>query len=330
LEAFARQPASTFHLETAGDGMLPAAVLAALAYADLFDYPLTLDELARYQIGSLLSQEQIAGLLAGDPGLKSAVTEERGYYSLAIRQSNLAATRLARERRSRRLWRRAHLYSRWISRLPYVRMVAVTGALAVNNVGSLPDIDLMVVARHGRVWLCRRALILCVRVARLFHDDLCPNYIVSENTLDLDQRDFFTAHELAQMVPLYGAGVYRRMIQDNNWTRRYLPCAFGPVVGPLPSNNPRPHVHSSVEKLLDLTTFDRLEAWEMRRLRAKLQPLLGENAEVMCTQTQCKGHTGLNRQRVMLRFRNRLRDLDLIGRVPQVVLQDFILLPEDK
>src|SRR6476659_5695907 len=64
LEAFARQPASTFQLETAGDEMLPAAVVAAVAYADLFDYPLTLDELARYQIGTRLSRAQIAGLLA--------------------------------------------------------------------------------------------------------------------------------------------------------------------------------------------------------------------------------------------------------------------------
>src|SRR5437773_7637929 len=105
-------------------------------------------------------------------------------------------------------------------------MVAVTGALAVNNVGKLPDIDLLVVAQEGRVWLCRRALIMCVRVARLFGDDLCPNYIISDQSLDLDQRDFFTAHELAQMVPLYGPGVYRRMIKRNPWAWRYLPCAF--------------------------------------------------------------------------------------------------------
>src|SRR6185503_10573665 len=200
LDTFAGQPTSMYQLESAGEETSPAAVLAAIVYADLFDYPLTLGELTRYQIGSRLSTGQIAGMLATDPRLDGNLAHEKGYYSLAGRRS-LARTRLERERRSAKLWPRAAVYSRWISRLPYVRMVAVTGALAVNNVGTLPDIDLLVVARAGRVWLCRRALIMCVRVARLFGDDLCPNYIISDQSLDLDQRDFFTAHELAQMVP---------------------------------------------------------------------------------------------------------------------------------
>src|SRR5206468_9568936 len=105
-----------------------------------------------------------------------------GYYSLAGRV-NVAQVRQQRETQSRHVWRKAAIYSRWVSRLPFVRMVAVAGALAVSNIGDLPDIDLLVVAQEGRVWLCRRALIMCVRLARFFNDDLCPNYIISDESL---------------------------------------------------------------------------------------------------------------------------------------------------
>ena len=42
----------------------------------------------------------------------------------------------------------------------------------------------------------------------------------------LDQRDLFTAHELAQMVPLYGFGMYREMLAENDWAMEYLPAGF--------------------------------------------------------------------------------------------------------
>jgi hypothetical protein len=330
LELSTRQSIPAYSLETAGADPVPAAFLAAIIYADLFDYPLSLDELTRFQIGSELSRDQIAALIAQDSLWGSAVAHHLGFYSLAERGGSLTRVRLTRERRSQILWRRAAFYSKLLSRLPYVRMVAVTGALAVNNVGSLPDIDLLVVAKEGRVWLCRRALIICVRLARLFGDDLCPNYIISESALDLDQRDFFTAHELAQMVPLYGHGVYRRMIERNAWARCYLPRAFEGGASITAGASPTPLARAWLEKHLDQALFDRLEAWELRRLRARLHPLLGDDAEVVCTPSQCKGHTGRNRQKVMLRFRNRLAELGLLDGAPPVLLGDFSALPDER
>jgi hypothetical protein len=330
LELSTRQSTPAYSLETAGADPLPAAFLAAIIYADLFDYPMSIDELTRFQVGSELSGDQISTIIARDRLWESTVARHLGFYSLAERSESLARVRVVRERKSRRLWGRAAFYAQWISRLPYVRMVAVTGALAVNNVGSLPDIDLMVVAKDGRVWLCRRALIICVRLARLFGDDLCPNYIISESSLDLDQRDFFTAHELAQMVPLYGHDVYRHMIERNDWALRYLPRAFEARPSKARGARRPPRARAWLEKLLDQALFDRLEAWELRRLRARLHPLLGDDAEVVCTPSQCKGHTGRNRQKVMFRFRNRLAELGLLDGAPPVILADFSTLPDER
>jgi predicted nucleotidyltransferase len=282
-----------------------ASLLAAFAYADLFDFPLSLEELARYQVGTRMSSEQIARYLETDPLLREGTSHSDGYYTLRGRESNFQA-RKQRRPASERLWPRARAYGRWLSRLPYVRMVAVTGSLAVDNVALRPDIDLMVVAEPGRVWICRRMLVAAVRLARLLGDEICPNYVISADRLLLDQQDFFTAHELAQMVPLHGADVYRDMLLANDWALDYLPAGFALVAA---NQTQRPY--TAIEKLLKRPRFNAWEAWEMKRLRAKLSPALGLAAEVVCSPDQCKGHTSLHRQTTLARYKARLTELGL-------------------
>ena len=297
-----------FQLPLLEDGTgvaLRDSLLAALAYADLFDYPLTVDELVCYQPGTTFTPHEIRESLRTDESLRSILACSRGYWSLRD-HPDLAQTRLDREIFSGRLWRRAIIYSRWVSNMPFVRMVAVTGALSMHNAGPVSDIDLLVVAQAGRVWLCRRALILCVRIARLFGDDLCPNYVVAENNLELDQRDLYTAHELAQMVPMSGLSVYRAMLKANEWAAAYLPAAFGTLDLPIRHQRPRA-MQRPLELLLGLRPFDVLERWELRRMQAKLRPALGSAAEVVCSPEQCKGHTGLHRQSVLERYEQRLK-----------------------
>ena len=82
-------------------------------------------------------------------------------------REDLLKVRHEREQASSRLWGRARVRARWVARTPFVHMVAVTGALSMDNIFGKPDIDLLVVASPGRVWICRRLLILQVRLARL-------------------------------------------------------------------------------------------------------------------------------------------------------------------
>lgn len=287
------------------------SVLGALAYADLFDFPLSLPEIVRYQIDTRLSEEEIASSLKESKRLARAIARsDSGFYALAGRE-NVFETRRKRAAASARVWARAHAYSKLLARFPFVRMIAVTGALAVDNIGEKPDIDLLVVAAPGRVWISRRLIVAVVRLARILKDDLCPNYIISEDNLTLDQRDLFTAHELAQMVPLYGFGVYQRMIAENDWAMEYLPAAFEKRRR-TEREEKRSWIRRGVEQILGLGVFDRWERWEMRRLQRKLRPKYGDSAEVICAPDQCKGHTGLHRHWITTRYEQRLNELDLV------------------
>jgi len=281
--------------------------MCALAYADLFDYPLTAGEVAQYQIETSYSLAEVTCCLTDMTEDQGAVTRKNEFYCLRGRE-RIFEIRHRRAADSNRVWSRAFLHARWVSRLPFVRMVAVTGALAMDNIAARPDIDLLVATTEGRVWISRRFIIGLVRVARMFGDEVCPNYIISSAKLDLDQQDLFTAHELAQMVPLYGGRLYRKMIEHNDWARSFLPEAFDKSPGNISPIRISP-LRRIVEVILSRHIFDGWEHWEQMRLQRKLRPMVGDAAEVICSPQQCKGHTGLHREWVTKRFSERLREL---------------------
>lgn len=283
-------------------------VLRTLAYSDLFDYPLTIDEVWRYQARTDFPLESIAAVLSTDALIRERISHEDGRYCLRGREE-VFAKRTQRAARSSSVWRRARVYGRVLARFPFVRMVAVTGALAMDNLGDRPDIDFLVVTEARRVWIARRLIVGLVRLARLAGDDLCPNYIIADTKLDIDQRDLFTAHELAQMVPLNGVRLYRAILERNDWARDYLPVAFREPFA-IPERRPG-LLRRAVEGALRARQLDRWEAWEMRRLRKLLRPLIGEDAEVVCSPEQCKGHTGRHRHWITTRYEERLIELRL-------------------
>ncbi len=196
------------------------AILKVLLYADIFDYPLSAEEIHRYlNISMRLEQVQEA---LGAAVRQGTIVQTGPFYSLPQR-ADLAAVRVRRGEIARRMWPRACRYARLMASLPFVEMVAITGALSVDNVEADADMDFMLVCAPGQVWLVRALTGIMRRMARALGDRLCPNYILASNALELDQRNLYAARELFQMVPLYGLDVYRRLIAANTWAFSYLP-----------------------------------------------------------------------------------------------------------
>jgi hypothetical protein len=282
---------------------LGRAILRTLVYADLFDYPLTCEEIAHYLMDCAATPAATARALCDDPHLAAQIGSRDGFYFLRGREA-VVAIRRERAAASARLWPRAARDTRLLRHFPVVRMVAVTGALAMDNVAGNPDIDLLVISAPGRVWICRRLLILAVRGIRLFGDEICPNFILAADSLALPQQDLFIAHELAQMRPVGGHAIYAEMLATNGWLGRYLPNARPwPDVDGAPE---RPHpLQHAAERVLGARLLERWERWELERLRRKLGADPTGQGEVACTPSQCKGHTGHYRRHVLRRYDER-------------------------
>jgi hypothetical protein len=216
---------------------------------------------------------------------------------------DLVRRRRALEASSRRLWPRARRAGQAIARLPFVRFVGVTGSLAVNAATADADIDLFIVTADDRLWLARAAAIGAVRTAALAGTRLCPNYLLAESALELppSERDRFTAHELAQLVPLAGAATYQRLLEANAWYRELLPN-HRPLSVPADTDAGA----AALERPLRARPFDRLERWEMDRKIARFTAAAGPRSEARFGPSVCKGHFEGHRLPALARYESRL------------------------
>lgn len=280
------------------------AALRAVIYADLFDYPLSTAEIARYLPQTRATEDEVACCL-GHPSASAPLTRVENLYCLTGREA-VVATRQRRRHYSKRLWRRATVISGILSVTPFVRMVAVTGALAVDNAIEDDDVDLLVVTAPGRVWTVRAFILALGRL--LPGPTLCPNYVLSESALTLSPRDLYRAREIAQMVPLHGVQTYRRMLEANSWARTYLPNAFDD--GRLDARAARvlsSRVKGGLERIADAAGIAALERWEReRRIRRAWTTGRLPNASAILDEQQCKAHYGDHGAMIIRRYEGAL------------------------
>lgn len=286
-----------------GRGALERGIVQAVAYADVFEYPLTADEIHRYLVGVAASRGAVRAVLSA--GRPQEISRQGRYYTLEGRES-IIDIRRARAAAATQYWRCAIRYGRTMGSLPFVRMVAVTGALAMDNMAD-GDIDYLVVTEPGRLWLCRALIVGLVRLAARKGTELCPNYFLSEQALALNEHNLFTAHEIAQMVPITSMQTYERLRALNRWTDTYLPNAGS---APHRIGTVEPPRRRMLESALRSPVCAPLERWEMNRKIRKLDQRRNGHAEVAFGPDWCKGHFGDHGQVTLARYAERLRALE--------------------
>jgi hypothetical protein len=285
-----KQPSGTIpHTASHGDNdpELLAAIVHAIAYSDVFDYPLTAAEIHRYLVGRRATSHDVRRVLQNGALIPDRLRSVDGHYTFPGREG-LVETRRERERRSLELWPAALAFGQRIASVPFVRMVAVTGELAMNNAREGSDIDYLIVTRPGRLWLSRLLIIGIVRAASVRGPTLCPNYILSENALVIEDENLFTAHEMVQMACLSGWDTYQRMRSANPWVYRYLPNATIEAAPPRERHDSR--VRTALESILSTAPAGWLERWEMNRKIRKFGRNGDPASEARFSSEWCKGH----------------------------------------
>jgi len=290
-------------LDVSSENLL-RSIFHTLAYADVFDYPLTAPEVCRYLTASKASLAEVTRALAN----RTLFAQTGVYYTLAGRAA-IVQTRKLRAEVAVRLWLRAARYARIMAKLPFVRMVAVTGSLAMNNTDEGKDVDFMIVSAPNRLWTCRALSLLLARIARLEGISLCPNYLVTVNALKLKERSLYVAHELAQMIPLSGLDVYQEMRRLNDWTDEYLPNASAAPTLPrgVRQVEGRPFVQRILETLFNLPFGYWFERWEMNRKIEKLSREQSSSFESYFSADVCKGHIDRHGETVVTALTMRLK-----------------------
>ena len=199
-------------------------ILFSIYYHNIFEYPLTSEELTHWRPGEKLVK---------NPKSLQAIIEKDGLFFFKGKE-RLIAERKKREKISKKKIELAKRGAKIISKIPTVKMVGLTGALAMTNAKENSDIDLFIITKEKTLWTSRAIAILLLDIlkvprnagGRVEKDKLCLNMWLDEEDLVWDKmdRNFYTAHEIAQIIPLINKdGTYEKFINKNRWIGDFWP-----------------------------------------------------------------------------------------------------------
>lgn len=218
------------------------AILKTLIYSDIFDYPLNLSEIHKWLIGKKATPRDIEKTLKeliekrkreSSPKIK----KERDYFYINKSQG-IVLKRKRRERQSIIYIRKVKIISHLLKLIPWIKLVGISGGLAMENTDRNDDIDLFLITSKKRLWISRLLVlgILNILGQRRKVDDnlkktagkICCNIILEEDYVEQKRKDLYTAHEVLQMKPLMVRdGIYSKYLEDNNWVFKFLPNWVG-------------------------------------------------------------------------------------------------------
>ena len=198
------------------------SALQTLCYSDIFDYPLTRSEIENYQIGT------------NKTPTPPKYVEKKGIYYFLKGRKKIVEWRKKREMWSNQKLERSGRLARFLTLIPTVKLIAVTGAVAAGNARQDDDIDLMIVTSRGWIWTTRFLVIVLSELLGVrrrpntlrLKDMLCFNMFLDVNHLSvpLNERDLFSANEVARVKILWEREeTINRFWQENRWVKNYLP-----------------------------------------------------------------------------------------------------------
>lgn len=273
------------------------AVLQAVVYASLFDYPLTIDQLHENLVGVRADARTIESWWHDSVLLQATVEYRNGWFFPAGR-SELVFVRTRREALSRELLERDRRITSLIARMPFVRMVALSGSLAHLNADGAADLDLFVITAPHRVWSVTVATLLLAKLLGC-RQRICVNYVISERAMMIAPEDMFSANQIIHLRPITGHDTFARFVESNAFVKAWYPnFELCKTSGP---QDPK----SWIERLLSLGAAPLAErlaralyGWHLRRKSATWQSRDQVRLEPECL----KLHTSSHRTATLERF----------------------------
>ncbi len=195
-------------------------LLKPLLYFSLFRYPLTEEEI--FDFSEIESKEQVKREL--DSLVKDKIIFYIDGFYLCENNKSHIIRRLSGNKMAKDIHTKANKVSRFISKFPYVEGVGISGALSKGYHDEDGDIDFFIITSPNRLWIARTFLILYKKLFLLNSKKyFCVNYFISTNSLEIDEKNRFTATELVTLMPMYGNGSFHDFYKQNTWVHSFLP-----------------------------------------------------------------------------------------------------------
>jgi predicted nucleotidyltransferase len=222
-------------------------ILATIIYYNGLEYPLTAFEVWKYLIRTdyyanddKVIQTTLAGIIKQlhGKGLKAYIENQSGFYFFKG-QNYLVKKRIENNKISAGKINKLVRIAKWLRLIPFVKMIGVTGALAMKNAKPKSDLDILIVFEYGKIWTGRTLVTLFLHaIGKRRHgtkivDRVCLNFFVTDNSLEIITKDLFSASEYMFLFPLYGLPIYERFQIKNQWIRTMKPSYAPSELPPL-------------------------------------------------------------------------------------------------
>lgn len=199
------------------------SILKTAAYFDVFQYPLTKQEISYFMdqqcdeyslditLGYLIDNEVLFKL-----GDFYSLSNDMQLLERRLKGNNAAFKELKKAKRTS-----AFLY-RWF---PFITGIGISGSLSKNVAHKHSDFDFFIITAENRLWISRTIFILFYHVACLFglKKRFCLNYLIDEEALEIEEKNIFTATEVSTLLICDGRDVCQRFFDQNKWVENLMP-----------------------------------------------------------------------------------------------------------
>jgi hypothetical protein len=205
---------------------LKERVYATLVFFDLFDRPLTLDEIYLYRFGNI-NKKELENFLQND----HQILLKEGLYFFADRK-NIFENFLEKQIIARKLWHKVGFFLPIIRLIPFVRLVAICNTLAFDAPTLDSDIDLFIITKKGRIFLTRTFVTLLFSILGVRRHGnkiagrFCLSFYLADDVLDIHSiqldDDIYLPFWMASLKAFLGKQCYLDFLKNNNWLTAFF------------------------------------------------------------------------------------------------------------
>lgn len=306
---------------TKDDVALRSYILKTLKYYHVFRHPLYADEIHSFlQIEAPRSELQH---MLDDMVRDEHIFYAHNMYSLE-NSSQIFLKRLIGADMAAEKMIEARRCATIIAAFPFVKGVCVSGSLSKGYADEKSDIDFFIITGRKRLWISRTLLHIFKKFTFIVNrqHSFCMNYFIDESRLCLEEKNLFTATELATLVPVFDSGLHKVLIDNNiDWIKEHFPNIGLPIAEHRAFSSAK-SIKKPIEWLLNMLWPERLnqalmlltdKLWRLKWQR-KNYPM--EDYELaMKTKWYVSKQHPLNYQKKVLRLNNeesyRVASLDI-------------------
>lgn len=196
-------------------------ILSAIAYFDVFNYPLNLNEIRSFTPINIQNKEIEASL---NHFYKQKVVEKAEDYFGNEDIKNKVSYRKETNERALQSLPIAKQMGLKIARFPFIKSVFISGSLSKNVMHKNSDFDFFIITSKNRIWFSKLFL-KCYKFFFLKNSksNFCVNYMIAENELEIPDKNLFTATEIATLIQVSKSSIDKDFYSTNDWWKRFLP-----------------------------------------------------------------------------------------------------------